>query len=156
MGGAIFGRVSSKETPNAVEPGVEGTGPADSDRVAVRRTRVLVVDDEPMLGTTLKVVLSPEHDVAVTTSAKSAMALLEHEKDYDVILCDLVMPGMSGMDLHRWLFERDPAAAGRMIFMSGGAFTADAREFLESVPNTRVDKPFDAPELLRVIRERSE
>jgi CheY-like chemotaxis protein len=65
-----------------------------------------------------------------------------------------MMPEMTGMDLHATLAERDPATAARMIFMTGGAFTARARDFLDRVPNARLEKPFTMPVLEALIRER--
>jgi CheY-like chemotaxis protein len=113
----------------------------------------LIIDDEPLIGATLRLLLLDEHDVDVVGSGTDARAMLASEPAYDVILCDLMMPVASGMDLHAWLSERGSDLAGRMIFMSGGVFTDDARTFLETVPNARVDKPFDHDRLLALIRQ---
>jgi CheY-like chemotaxis protein len=74
--------------------------------------------------------------------------LLGTEPEFDVVLCDLMMPEMSGMDLHSKLVDVAPAIAERMIFLTGGAFSSRAAQFLDRVSNTRLDKPFD-PTLLR-------
>ncbi|HYE93529.1 MAG TPA: hypothetical protein VEA38_21020, partial [Terriglobales bacterium] len=63
-------------------------------------------------------------------------------------LCDLMMPAMTGMDLHDQLAETEPSQAARMRFMTGGAFTPRAQAFLAERPARRLDKPFD-PETLR-------
>jgi CheY-like chemotaxis protein len=118
----------------------------------VDRGRVLIVDDEPLIGTTLKVLLA-DHDVVVATTGIEAQRLLQNDGDFDVILCDLMMPGISGIDLHAWALARNPALARRMVFMTGGAFTERARKFLVEVSNPRLDKPFDPPELVRSIEQ---
>jgi CheY-like chemotaxis protein len=69
-------------------------------------------------------------------------------EDFDIVLCDLVIPGMSGMDCFEDLLRRRPEMATRMIFLTGGAFTPRARQFLEDNPGRWLEKPF-APEALR-------
>jgi CheY-like chemotaxis protein len=73
---------------------------------------------------------------------------------YDVIICDLMMPEMDAMALHHELCQIAPAQAERMVFVTGGAFTLRAREFLESVSNPRLDKPFNINALVEVVRSR--
>ncbi len=109
--------------------------------------RVLVVDDEPLVGRAVSRVLSPPHRVTLASSGAEALALLQANR-YDVVLCDLMMPGLSGMDLHERLARSAPEVANRMIFLTGGAFTDGAREFLARVPNPRIEKPFE-PAALR-------
>ena len=65
-----------------------------------------------------------------------------------MVLCDLMMPGLSGMELHERLARSAPEVARRMVFLTGGAFTDGAREFLARVPNPRIEKPFE-PSALR-------
>src|SRR5262249_6274858 len=107
-----------------------------------RRARILVVDDEELVGRVIRRALSPAHHVTVTTSASQALAAIE-EAPFDLILCDVMLPEPSGVDLHAQLAERSADQARRMVFMSGGAFTARARKFLAEVPNPRLEKPFD-------------
>jgi two-component system cell cycle sensor histidine kinase/response regulator CckA len=109
---------------------------------------VLVVDDEPALGLVLQRVLR-DHEVSVVTTAKAALQLLDAGKRFDVILSDLMMPEMSGMDFYDELARRFPAYLERLVFVTGGAFTPAGREFLERVPNACIRKPFEP----RAIRE---
>lgn len=114
--------------------------------------RVLVVDDEPLIGTTLRILLD-DHDVKVVSSGHAARDLLAAGDRFDVILCDLMLEGFSGMDLSRWLQAERPDMADRLVFMTGGAFTEEARLFLRGVPSTRqLEKPFSTEEILRVLR----
>jgi len=74
---------------------------------------------------------------------------------FDVILCDLMMPELTGMDLHAELEKLAPDQAARMVFVSGGAFTPRARDFLDRVPNARVEKPIDFQNLRVLLRNLS-
>jgi CheY-like chemotaxis protein len=98
--------------------------------------------------------LSKEHDVTYVGSAQDALTRLAAGEVFDVILCDLMMPEMTGMDLHARLLQLLPEQARRMIFVTGGAFTARAREFVESVPNLRIEKPFSVQQLRALVAER--
>ena len=115
---------------------------------AAHRALVLVVDDEPMLRTMLVEMLSEEHDVVGAASADEAEALLH--RPFDAILCDLAMPHRSGIQLHRWIGEHRPNLHDRVVFMTGGCFTTEAREYLAS--HTSLEKPFSEEEVLAALR----
>jgi signal transduction histidine kinase len=115
-----------------------------------RRGHVLVVDDDPMIGATLRRALQKEHEVTLVTDGREALDLLLGGQSFDVILCDLMMPNMTGMELHAELSRRLPEVVVRMVFVTGGAFTPAGRGFLDSVPNQRLEKPF-APQNLRAL-----
>jgi PAS domain S-box-containing protein len=121
--------------------------------VAGRRGRILVVDDEKLVVRSLKRILSKEHDVVATVSAKEALAMCVAGEKFDLILCDLMMPDMTGMDLHGELSRVAPEQAHRMLFLTGGAFTAKARQFLSETPKEHLEKPFE-PANLRAIVQR--
>jgi CheY-like chemotaxis protein len=113
--------------------------------------RVLVVDDGPSVGKALRRMLSRHHPVVATTGAREALELLRQGERFDAILCDLMMPEMSGMELYRVLQEQLPAMARRVVFMTGGTFTDAARPFIARVPNPTMDKPFDRDHLQEVL-----
>jgi CheY-like chemotaxis protein len=115
---------------------------------------VLIVDDEEILASSLRRMLSREHTVAIANSGKAALERLRAGERYDVILCDLMMPETTGMDLHAQLRQLAPDQAERMIFMTGGAFSSTARQFLERIANPCFDKPCDLAALRAAIRER--
>jgi two-component system cell cycle sensor histidine kinase/response regulator CckA len=129
------------EVPAPVAPAASG-----------RRAAVLVVDDERAVGVTLGRVLR-DHDVTLVTSAREALELLLAEKPFDVVLSDLMMPEMSGMELYDELARRRPQAAERMVFITGGAFTPAADAFLARIANERIDKPFDATAVRELVRK---
>jgi nitrogen-specific signal transduction histidine kinase len=117
------------------------------------RARILVIDDEPLVGKVLRRTL-PEHDITAVESGAAALARLSAGERYDLVLCDLLMPGMSGMDVYRELARQHPSLAGRVVFLTGGAFTASAREFLERERVECVEKPFEVAALRAVIARR--
>jgi signal transduction histidine kinase len=114
------------------------------------RRQVLIVDDEPMLAAALKRRLSRVHEVVTTVHARQALELLAI-RSFDVILCDLMMPEMTGEGLHAEIERRHPALAKRMIFLSGGASTPELRAFIERFPTRRLDKPVDFDALRTLI-----
>ncbi len=88
------------------------------------------------------------------TSARQALTSIEGGARFDVILCDLMMPEMDGPILYDELCKVAPGQAECMLFVTGGAFTPRAREFLERVPNMRIEKPFDVGALVELVRAR--
>lgn len=136
--------------------GQEEGAPKHLDQMTVpslRRGRLLVVDDEAALGETLRVLLSDEHDVEHLTSASAALERIASGEDYDAVLCDLTMPGMTGVDLYSEVRAARPGYEKRFILMSAGVFTAQVIEFLDTVENAVVDKPFDLDELRRLLQK---
>lgn len=114
--------------------------------------RVLVVDDEPMVSRLVERALGQVHRITSAMSGAEALAKLQAGERYDVILCDLMMPVMTGMDLYDKVQALAPDQAERMVFLSGGAFTKRAREFLERRPS--LEKPFDLRALEAAILTR--
>jgi CheY-like chemotaxis protein len=121
-------------------------------RSVARRGRILVVDDEEMIVSAVHEALR-DHEVVVETEGQSALRRLLDGARFDLILCDLMMPELSGMDLYTRIKEQIPEQAERFVFMTGGAFTPRSRSFLASVPNLRLEKPFDLQHLLSLVRD---
>lgn len=115
-----------------------------------RRRKILIVDDQPTLARAIKRMLG-NHDVTTVVSARDALTRIEEGERFDVILSDLMMPELSGMDLHAALGRIAPDQVDRMVFMTGGAFTGSAREFFDHVANPTIEKPFDKAALMAVI-----
>jgi CheY-like chemotaxis protein len=117
-----------------------------------RKGRILVIDDEPLVGRLVERALGREHEVTVLTAARKALDRIVAGERFDLILCDLMMPDITGMDLHERLHEIDAAQADRMVFLTGGAFTRRAQEFLDQHPF--LEKPFDLSALEALARSR--
>ena len=100
--------------------------------------------------------LGTDYNVTCVGDGRRALERIKAGERFDVILCDLMMPELTGMDLHAELEKLAPDQAVRMVFVSGGAFTPRAREFLERVPNARVEKPIDFQNLRVLLRNLSQ
>lgn len=110
--------------------------------------RILLVDDDPLVGRAVARMLR-EHDVVVANSGKQALELAE-TAPFDVLLCDVMMPEMTGPDLRTALAGRESPLADRTVFMTGGTFTDHSREALEASGAPVLDKPL-SPERLRQV-----
>lgn len=129
------------QAPPAVEPGAAA--------------RVIVVDDEPLVGRSIRRALR-HHDVHVYLSGREAIDALCADEPCDVVFCDLMMPGLSGIDVFQEVAKCRPEIASRFVFMTGGAFTPAARDFLKQTPLVCLDKPFDLHQIRDLVRERAE
>ena len=147
--GSVF-RVALPAADAKLETRPEGHRPPQLPR---RRGRVLIVDDEPEIGESLGAILSDSYDVIAVDSGREALTRLTGPEAFDVILCDLMMPVMTGMDLYEQAMHSAPHMAQRFIFMTGGAFTSRARQFLESVDNLTLEKPVDIGSMLRLLAD---
>jgi CheY-like chemotaxis protein len=159
----LGGTISVESTPgrgttvSVLLPGQEGPQEALPEPApplpppAAGPRRVLIVDDEVRMGLSMRLLLQPEHEVATTTSAAEALSWVQEGRPFDIILCDLQMPHMSGMELYARLQEVAPQAAERMVFLTGGAFTSAAREFVRTVRNPVLEKPVPPEALLAAI-----
>lgn len=160
MGGSIDARNGSERgavftvtlpVAQPVRPVLVPTAPSAVETIASRRGRVLVVDDEPLMLSMLERVLHP-HAVTCCQNARVALELCCGE-GFDVILCDVMMPGINGWEFHRMLGELRPGLEERVVFITGGALLDDVRELLARVPNRTFEKPFDSRELRAFVAE---
>jgi CheY-like chemotaxis protein len=122
--------------------------PAPVAQAATRRARILVIDDEAPIGAMLARVLAHAHDVEPTIQPREAVERIRGGARFDLILCDMMMPDMSGIEVQAAIAEASPEQAERMILLTGGATNARARDFLAGQPNAVVEKPFVTSELL--------
>ena len=116
-------------------------------------TRVLVIDDEPLVGQMVARALRHDAQVVPITSAREALALLQRGERFDRILCDLMMPEMSGPELHAELVRSSPQLLPTLAFMTGGAFTEGARRFAASWQGPLLEKPLDQDVLRRLLHD---
>ncbi len=134
--------------------GEMGPQPSAPNNVrSLHRARILVVDDEPLVGNSIRRALGREHEVLAVSTGADALRLFRSGKRFDLILCDVMMPEMTGMDLSAMLTELAPDQAERMVFMTGGAFTDRAKRFLERTPRRTLLKPLEPPVLRSLIHE---
>lgn len=117
------------------------------------KTRLLVIDDEPVLLEMVKNILTDDHEVVSYVSATEAFERLRSDQDFDLILCDLIMADMSGMAFYERLKELDVELMKRVVFVTGGAFTEPFVRFLDGVSNYCIKKPFGAERLKKTVNE---
>ncbi len=115
------------------------------------RGKILVVDDEPELGGAIRRAL-PRCEVDVAPGGDVALTLLENGARYDVILCDIFMPGTSGAEVYHRIFCDSPALAERIIFMTGASGDPSAADLLQDVPNPCLEKPLRLQQLVALVR----
>lgn len=129
-------------------------GPRERSEVtrrAVLRARILVVDDEPLFGQTLSMLLGRDHDVVVELSGRGALARLAHDHGFDLLVCDLSLPDLDGAALYERVAAERPELCERFVFVTGGAFTETTRDFLARHRGPHLEKPFRISELERLI-----
>jgi signal transduction histidine kinase len=119
-----------------------------------RRGQVIIIDDEPQLAWAMKRLLDPEHEVVAVTHGREALDRMMAGERFDVIVCDLTMPYMTGEQLYREIESRFGAdVASRILFVTGGALSEEGNTFLASVRNPLLFKPFDPAELRGQVRK---
>lgn len=136
--------------------GRDGPAPGKVDdtwETASPRASILVIDDESHILSAVRRALRV-HAVTLANSGTRALELLEEGGNYDVILCDLIMREVSGIDLHNHLVEHHPELVERVVFMTAGAFTSQLRDFLSTVDNTVLHKPFDTKTLRWLVAQK--
>jgi CheY-like chemotaxis protein len=159
MGGSIWadsapgtGTVFHVALRPAEEAAVAPRAAAATELTPLDGARVLVIDDEDMIRAILRRVLKA-HQVTVLSNAKDALTEIAAGARFDAILCDLMMPAMTGIEFHQLLSQRYPDQAAALMFLTGGAFSKETAAFLDSVPNRQLTKPFDVVKLRADVDE---
>jgi CheY-like chemotaxis protein len=115
------------------------------------KPRILLIDDEAPIARILSRLLR-DYEIVHVSSAGEGLTLLARE-DFPVIFCDLLLPGLDGIELHG-IVERELAPLqDRFIFLTGGSATNRAREFFQRVHNRCIDKPFSSAEIREAVAE---
>jgi signal transduction histidine kinase len=117
------------------------------------RATVIVIDDEPLVGRSIRRALRG-HDVELFSSGSEAIERLCSGVPYDVVFCDIMMPEVSGIEVYQSVAACRADLAERFVFMTGGAFTPAAREFLEATPLACLEKPFELAQIRELVAER--
>jgi len=121
--------------------------------VGDERPRILLVDDEPLVRKSMARLLKKAYWVEQANTGAEARRMIREDPAYDLIISDLMMPEVSGMDLHTWLAAKYPGLVDRVVFITGGAFTPSAQAFLDSIPNVMLEKPVPRKVLLETVKE---
>jgi PAS domain S-box-containing protein len=161
--GSLDGQITVESETGAgsvfriVLPGIEGPVPIGAPPAVVTlaidpRGRLLFIDDEADLCEVMQEALALSHDVVATTDARHALELLAAGQRFDVILCDMRMPEMSGIDFHTLLGTDNAAQASRVVLMSGG-FSRRPEDPPIVLPRPLLEKPFAITQVLSLMRE---
>jgi signal transduction histidine kinase len=119
----------------------------------VEPLRLLVVDDDPLVLATLRRTLAADHAVTTASGAAEALRLLGGGGDFDAILCDVMMPSMSGMEFAAEVERRWRGLRARIIFVTGGSLVPEVQAFRRLTSNPWLEKPFHTDALMRSIHE---
>lgn len=113
---------------------------------------ILIVDDDPaMLSFLEKALQNAKHNVVGANNGLDALALLKSNDDFDLLLCDIVMPGMDGIELSRKAHQDYPHL--KVMFMTGFSAMSLGSKNPENTGNTVLSKPFHMNDLLGRITE---
>ncbi|MBS3920659.1 MAG: response regulator [Deltaproteobacteria bacterium] len=119
--------------------------------VNLRGLKGLVIDDEPaFLDAVSKYLKLMGCKITTASDAKKALANIENI-DFDFVICDIRMPKMSGIEFYCIINEKKPSLKERIIFSTGDVLNDTTREFMESITNPSIEKPFDMSSLKEVI-----
>lgn len=138
LGPLSNGDPSSRRAPDAAPP---------------RRGRVLVVDAETQVAHAMARILGREHEVFLELDGSAALVRLVGGEDFDIVFCDVSLPGLSGIDLYASLAGERPEIAARLVFLTAHDTTPDSRRFLATIPNVTLSKPFATESLRALVRE---
>lgn len=146
-------RVDTPTLPRQALPGApaapaEEKAPASTRRP--RRRRILLIDDEAMIRAALRRSLGRTHDVTDTADAREALGWIADGAEFDAILCDFMMPVMSGDAFHDALAEVCPPMVSRLAFLTA-AHSDHADQFFARTKRPRLDKPFEPDELAELL-----
>ena len=136
--------VTEEEQLKMAEPAVEVSR-------TLPRARILIVDDDSIVQQFLTKVLTEEgHEVEIVDNGGDALERIDSE-DYDVILLDVKLPGMSGIELYEYMQKAVKSLARRVVFITGDVMSADTMVFIKSAGTPYITKPFDAEQLKKDI-----
>lgn len=141
--------------PESTRADVAHTAQAPPTATPGARACVVVIDDEPLVGRSIRRALRG-HEVQIFSNGEEAIQRLCSGEPFDVVFCDLMMPEVSGMEVFNRVSTQCPEVASRFVFMTGGAFTRQAREFLKQTPLVCLEKPFELRQIRDLVRERAE
>jgi PAS domain S-box-containing protein len=160
---ALGGEISLESQPGVgtvarvtLPPAPITNGPTASPEPVVagpRRARLLVIDDEAAICKVFRRLLDRDHEVITETSAQDGWTRLANGERFDLIFCDMTMPGMTGLDFYERVQQEAPELLAQLVFITGGTFTKKARDFLERIPNRCIDKPIEGTKLRRIVSQ---
>ena len=123
----------------------------EGDEEVETSARILIVDDEPEVLQMYQRMLESEHEITSAGGGQEALDILRKDQNFDIILCDLMMPQVDGLMVYREVSERWQPLAERIVFITGGVFTARMNDFVANIGNRVLEKPISLKRLRRVV-----
>jgi CheY-like chemotaxis protein len=118
------------------------------------KKRILLIDDELMLLLSMQRMLDSEYQVDIAVGGNKAYDFLANTNNvYDLIICDINMPDVSGVDVYLYINKNYPGMENRIIFMTGAILSDNIKEFLARNNNKCISKPFESQKLLTTIKD---
>jgi two-component system response regulator CiaR len=132
---------------------LKGASPFSSTiRTSMDKKRILLIDDELMLLLSMQRMLDSEYQVDIAVGGKQALAAIDNNI-YDLIICDINMPDVNGVDVYLYINKNHPVMEDRIIFMTGAILSDEITEFLTRNNNKCLPKPFESQKLLTTIKD---
>lgn len=145
---------ASEDLPSTVgSPASTPPPPGPRAGITGLMPKLLLIDDEPMIRSLVSRLLSGRFRVITAEGVRAALAALNQATDFDAILCDLMMPGESGMDFFAVVRRLYPDLLPRVAFITGGAVTPDTSKFLETAARPVLNKPFNTQSLNAFVEQ---
>jgi CheY-like chemotaxis protein len=98
-------------------------------------------------------VLKEMHEVVGETDPARGLGRILSDATFDMVMCDLMMPGMSGMEIYAQVARSRPGFERRFVFVTAGPYTGQAQAFLAGVPNARLVKPLSASQIQSLVQQ---
>jgi CheY-like chemotaxis protein len=118
------------------------------------KKRILLIDDELMLLLSMQRMLDSEYQVDIAVGGKQALDAIDNTNNaYDLIICDINMPDVTGIDVYLYIHKNYPGIEDRIIFMTGAVLSDEITEFLTRNKNKCISKPFESQKLLTTIKD---
>jgi PAS domain S-box-containing protein len=137
----------AEASESAIEPEARSASRSSEQR------RILLVDDEPdVLDLMIDIVRDLGHRIDTANNGEEAWQKLR-DQDYDLVLTDVRMPQMNGIDLYRNLLSLKPEMEGRVIFTTGDLLETETAHFIAEANARAIAKPFDVDGMIRIIEE---
>ncbi|MEK7825627.1 MAG: ATP-binding protein, partial [Nitrospirota bacterium] len=139
-------------TDNRDDSCVSEKKPVKKAKRAIKRKKILIIDDEVLQLQLLESTLSKDYDVFRANSSRKAIAIVQKE-ELDLILCDIKMPGMDGMEFYKWLAKNRPGIENKFLVVTGNIMDERIKSFMKIAGDRVITKPYRIGELTNKIEE---
>jgi len=144
--------VAAFDTEDVGDVGYGQAAEASAVFQAERRARILVIDDEALILRSVARTLS-KHEVVTLNRAHEAIALLRQGTSFDLVLCDMMMPDVDGIQVFDTVTRERPDLRARFVFMTGGVFSAECADALGRAQARQLEKPFTAESIRTCVAD---